>query len=114
MFRAPRCAQTSVVKLLLLLAQCTTQALSESRRSGVRAARFALLTLTLRPRIRLKGDVRGQPLEGRGGADSEQTKPVKLVAAGSRAPELDALTIDLSLVLLCSAECARQAASKTE
>ena len=39
--------------------------------SGVRAARFALLTLTLRPRtrIRLKGDVRGQPLKGRGGAE---------------------------------------------
>ena len=29
-------------------------------------------------------------------------EPVKLVAAGRRAPELDALTIDLTLVSLCS------------
>ena len=58
---------------------------SESRRSGVRAARFALLTLTLRPRIRLKGDVRGQPPEGRGGAEqadrltSGETRALKYI-----------------------------------
>ena len=44
--------------------------------------------------------------------ESGAEKPVKLVAAGRRAPELDALTIDPTLVLLYSAECARQAASK--